>query len=170
MKMGYKLIDKLIENPTPLNLMALNKVLTIGIPFNAPHGFKIVELSSDIVRITLPNRKLNHNHISGIHACAMATVGEYCAGMALLSSFGISKYRLILSDLHASYTYQGRVDLEGRCSPHDIDKVKVQEALEKDGKYSQKLVTKISDKNGKEVAIITTTWQLKPWEFVKTKN
>ena len=85
MKMGYKLIDKLMENPTTLNLMALNKVLTIGIPFNAPHGFKIVELSSDIVRITLPNRKLNHNHIGGIHACAMATVGEYCAGMALLS-------------------------------------------------------------------------------------
>ncbi len=170
MNAGYKLIDKLIEKPSKLSLMALNKVLTLGIPFNAPHGFKIIELSEDQVRITLPNRKLNHNHIGGIHACAMATVGEYCAGMSLLSSFGISKYRLIMSEMHVSYLYQGRVDLEGRCSPHQIDKTKVQEGLENEGRYSQKLVTNISDKNGKEVAIVTTTWQLKPWEQVKTKS
>jgi acyl-coenzyme A thioesterase PaaI-like protein len=83
MKLAYKLIDKLMEKSTKLNLMALDKVLTLGIPFNAPHGFTIKEISSDQVRVSLPNRKLNHNHIGGIHACAMATVGEYCAGCCL---------------------------------------------------------------------------------------
>lgn len=169
MKFAYKIIDKLLANPSLTNLMALNKVLTLGIPFNAPHGFKIKELSEDAVLITLPNRKLNHNHLGGVHACAMATVGEYCAGMSLLKSFGISQYRLILSDLHVKYTYQGRTDLEGVCSPRQIDKDAVKKVLDADGKYLQKLETIIRDKNGKEVALVTTVWQLKAWEQVKTK-
>ncbi len=169
MKLGYKLIDKLIANPTPLNLMALDKVLKVGIPFNAPHGFKILEMNAERVRISLPNRTLNHNHIGGIHACAMATVGEFCAGLSLLSCFGISKYRLIMSEMHVTYTFQGRVNLEGICSPTQIDRESLQKALETEGKYVQTLVTKISDTNGKEVAVVTTTWQLKNWEQVKTK-
>lgn len=169
MKFAFGFIDKLIANPTKTNLMALNKVLTLGIPFNAPHGFKIRQLNEDAVVISLPNRKLNHNHLGGVHACAMATVGEFCAGMSLLSSFGISQYRLILSDLHVKYIYQGRSDLEGVCSPRQIDKEAAKLTLEAEGKHFQKLETIIRDKNGKEVAIVTTTWQLKAWEQVKTK-
>jgi acyl-coenzyme A thioesterase PaaI-like protein len=169
MKAVYKIFDKLIANPTGLNLMALDKVLRLGIPFNAPHGFKIKQLSKDAVIIALPNRKLNHNHIGGVHACAMATVGEYCAGMSLLSSFGISKYRLILSELNVKYTYQGRVDLEVICYPNQIDVEAVKEGHEKEGKYLQPLKTIIRDLNGKEVAEVMTTWQLKNWEQVKTK-
>lgn len=170
MKAAYKFIDSLIAKPTKTNLMLLNKVLTVGIPFNAPHGFKIKTLDADAVVIKLPNKKLNHNHIGGVHACAMATVGEYCAGMALLSSFGISAYRLILAELSVKYTYQGRVDLEGSCSPHQIDKEAARSALEQDGIYLQTLKTIIRDINGKEVAEVTTTWQLKKWDIVKTKS
>jgi len=168
MKFAFNLMDKLIKNPTTINLMALNKVLTVGVPFNAPHGFKIKEISEDVVIISLPNRKLNHNHLGGIHACAMATVGEFCAGMSLLKTFGVSQYRLILSDLHVKYTYQGRSDLEGSCSPRQIDQSTVKKILDADGKYLQKLETLIRDKNGKEVATVTTTWQLKAWDQVKT--
>lgn len=170
MKAMYKLIDKLLSNPTSVNVMALDKILRVGIPFNAPHGFKIKTLNRDAVIVSLPNRKLNHNHIGGVHACAMATVGEYCAGLSLLQSFGISKYRLILSDLSVKYTYQGRVELEGICSPTQIDVEKVAQGLENDGKYSQELKTIIRDLNGKEVAVVTTVWQLKNWEQVKTKH
>lgn len=170
MKLGFKLIDKLLENPSGVNLIALNKVLTLGIPFNAPHGFKIKKISNDVVIIALPNRKLNHNHIAGIHACAMATVGEFCAGLSLLTSFGISKYRLILSDLHATYSWQGRTDLEGVCSPSVIDKEAVRVALETEGTYSQPLETIIREVNtGREVARVKTIWQLKVWDKVRTK-
>lgn len=171
MKMVFKLIDKLIASPGRVSVMALDKLLTVGIPFNAPHGFRILQMDEDAVVINLPNRKLNHNHLGGIHACAMATVGEYCAGMSLLTSFGISKYRLIMSELQVKYTYQGRVNLEGVCSPHQIDKQALQTALEQDGKYTQSLTTIIREKkSGQQVAVVTTTWQLKAWEQVKTKS
>lgn len=170
MKLGYKLIDKLMSNPTKMNLVALDKVLRLGIPFNAPHGFTIRSISADQVKVSLPNRKLNHNHIGGVHACAMATVGEYCAGLSLLSSFGISKYRLIMSELSVVYTWQGRTDLEGVCSPRQIDADAVRTTLEEGGTYSQTLETIIQEvKSGKEVARVKTTWQLKPWNQVKTQ-
>lgn len=90
--------------------------------------------------------------------------------MSLLTSFGISQYRLILSELNVKYTYQGRVELEGICSPQQIDVAKVKEGLETEGKYLQELKTIIRDLQGKEVALVTTVWQLKPWEQVKTKS
>jgi acyl-coenzyme A thioesterase PaaI-like protein len=171
MKFAFKIIDKLLSNPTPTNLLLLNNTLTLGIPFNAPHGFKIKQLNADAVVISLPNKKLNHNHLGGVHACAMATVGEFCAGMSILSSFGSSKYRLILAELNVKYSYQGRTHLEGTCLPSQIDKDEVAKSLEKDGKYLQTLTTVIREqKSGKEVAQVTTTWQLKPWELVKTKS
>jgi acyl-coenzyme A thioesterase PaaI-like protein len=169
MKKLFKVLDKLIENPSRLNLGLLNNILKFGIPFNAPHGFKIKKLSDEEVIISLPNKKLNHNHLGGVHACAMATVGEYCAGMSLLRNFGISRYRLILSELNVKYTYQGRVELEGICHPTQINQDTVQQGLEMEGKYFQELKTVIREVNGQEVAVVTTLWQLKPWEQVKTK-
>jgi acyl-coenzyme A thioesterase PaaI-like protein len=169
MKKLFKVLDKLIENPSRLNLGFLNNILKFGIPFNAPHGFKIKKLSDEEVIISLPNKKLNYNHLGGVHACAMATVGEYCAGMSLLRNFGISRYRLILSELNVKYTYQGRVELEGICHPTQINQDTVQQGLEMEGKYFQELKTVIREVNGQEVAVVTTLWQLKPWEQVKTK-
>jgi hypothetical protein len=61
------------------------------------------------------------------------------------------------------------MDLEGTCSPRQIEKEEVKKALDAEGKYLQTLQTVIRDKNGKEVAIVTTTWQLKSWDQVKTK-
>ncbi|HXH75279.1 MAG TPA: DUF4442 domain-containing protein [Bacteriovoracaceae bacterium] len=170
MKLAFKLIDALLARPGRFNLMTLNKVLTFGIPFNAPHGFKIKELSAEKVVISLPNKKLNHNHLGGIHACAMATVGEFCAGMSLLTTFGISRYRLILAELHVQYTYQGRTDLEGSCLISQIDKALLTQSLDQDGKYLQELKTIIKDVNAKEVAVITTLWQIKDWKKVNTKD
>lgn len=164
------MIDKMLKDPTPGRLIILNKILRFGIPFNAPHGFKIKTMNPDAVIISLPNSRKNHNHLGGVHACAMATVGEYCAGMSLLTSFGISKYRLILSELHVKYTYQGRVNLEGICTPQQIDVELVSKELQTHGKYLQELKTVIRDLQGKEVAEVTTVWQLKNWEQVKTKS
>lgn len=170
MSAAFKLMDALLANPNDLSLIALNNVLKVGIPFNAPHGFKIQKITSHQVVVSLPNRKLNHNHLGGVHACAMATVGEFCAGLALISSFGISKYRLIMSEMNCTYTWQGRTDLEASCERSSIDLDKIQAGLDKDHVYLQLLETVIVEKGSrKEVARIKTTWQLKNWEKVKTK-
>jgi acyl-coenzyme A thioesterase PaaI-like protein len=170
MKIIFKLIDRLLAKPDSLNIAILDKVLCIGIPFNAPHGFKIKNISEEEVVISLPYKKLNHNHLRGIHACAIATVGEFCAGLSLLKIFGISKYRLILSELNVKYLYQGRVELEGYCSPLQIDVENAHKALDAEGKYLQSLKTIIRDLDGNHIAEVSTVWQLKIWDQVKTKS
>lgn len=167
---AFKLIDKLLENPNPLNIMALNKVLTVGVPFNAPHGFKIKKITNHQVVVSLPNRKLNHNHLGGVHACAMATVGEFSAGIALISSFGISKYRLIMAEMHCEFSWQGKTNLESVCVRSGIDKEAIAQGLENEGTYLQPLETIIYEADSrKEVCRVKTIWQLKKWEKVRLK-
>ncbi|HLW58154.1 MAG TPA: DUF4442 domain-containing protein [Bacteriovoracaceae bacterium] len=168
MKLAYKAIDYFLQNPSDLNLVALNKILTLGIPFNAPHGFKIKRIDDECVQIDLPHKKLNQNHLGGVHACAIATLGEFCAGLSILKHFGISQYRLIMSELNAQYTYQARKHLTGKCIQH-FDQEQVRKDLEAEGKSSQTLKTIIYDLDGQEVAVVTTTWQIKKWGLVRTK-
>ena len=60
-----------------LYLRFLNWGLYRMIPFNAPHGFEIAEITDWEVKTVLPYIRKNLNHINGIHACALATVSEF---------------------------------------------------------------------------------------------
>ena len=80
-------------------LWKLNFALKYGIPFNRPHGIKIKLLSDNKVQTYIPNWRINHNHIRGIHACGLATVAEFCSGLLLLSRVNPVKYRLIMKEL-----------------------------------------------------------------------
>ncbi|MCK5104546.1 MAG: DUF4442 domain-containing protein, partial [Cyclobacteriaceae bacterium] len=57
------------------------KILNIGlnrmVPFNKPHGFKVVEIGDYHLKTMVPYKKSNFNHIKGIHACALATLSEF---------------------------------------------------------------------------------------------
>jgi len=170
MKLAHQLIDKLISHPNRANLILLNKTFMLGIPFNAPHGFKITEIGPEKTVVCLPNRKLNHNHLGGVHACAIATAGEFSAGLTLLALFGMSRCRLIMSELNVVYTYQGRTDLLATCERSQIDAEAMESALQGEGKFVQKMQTILKDKANNQVAIVTTTWQIKVWEKVKTKS
>lgn len=170
-KMAFSVMDKLLQSSEKkTSLIALNQIFKLSIPFNAPHGFKIEEVSSAQTKISIPNRKLNHNHLSGIHACAMATLGEFCAGLWLCKTLGISHYRFILAELNVKYHYQGRTDLVGICSStaHTLETIK--STLESEGKTIIPLITEIHDKNAKHVATVTSTWQIKSWDKVQTKT
>ncbi|MCK5368211.1 MAG: DUF4442 domain-containing protein, partial [Cyclobacteriaceae bacterium] len=86
------------------------KILNIGlnrmVPFNKPHGFKVVEIGDYHLKTMVPYKKSNFNHIKGIHACALATLSEFTTGFLLLTSLDPKKYRLIMQNLSMDYHYQ----------------------------------------------------------------
>lgn len=169
-KMAFTILDKLMRtSDKKSSLIALNQVFKISIPFNAPHGFSIEEISTERIKISIPNRKLNHNHLGGIHACAMATLGEYCAGLWISKNLGLSKYRLILAELNVKYHYQGRTELIGECNASNLDLASIEATLQDEGKTIIPLITEIHDKNSMHVATVTSTWQVKSWDKVQTK-
>lgn len=167
---AFNIMDKLMTSSNKKSsLIALNQIFKVAIPFNVPHGFTIEEISSEKIKISIPNRKLNHNHLGGIHACAMATLGEFCAGLWLSKNLGLSKYRLILAELNVKYHYQGRTNLMGECNAKDLDLNSIETLLQSLGKTTIPLITEIHDKNSIHIATVTSTWQVKSWDKVQTK-
>ena len=91
-------------------MRVLNWSLSRMIPFNKPHGFKIVAIDDYSVKTIIPYRKSNFNHIRGLHACALATISEFTTGFLLVSKLDAKKYRLIMQRLEMEYHYQGKMD------------------------------------------------------------
>src|SRR5688572_1911814 len=106
------LSTKFIERAkySKFSLWLLNNGLARMIPFNRPHGFKILQIGDFDITIRLPYKRSNLNHIRGIHACALATVSEFSTGLLLISKLGFDKYRIIMQRLEMDYHYQGKMD------------------------------------------------------------
>lgn len=165
----FKAIDLLLKKPKGSRLFAFNQAQKIGIPFNAPHGFRFLSISDSVIKSYAPYKKLNQNHVKGIHACAIATVGEMAAGVLLIKNFTAYRYRFILANLEVDYHYQGRTDLIGTCIFNDEEKERTAKILEADEIPIVEMYTRITDSKDNHIADVRTFWQLKDWKQVKTK-
>lgn len=167
-----KKLAKLFEDAkkSPWGLKKLNFALKIGIPFNSPHGIKIIHLSDNKVQTFIPYKRKNLNHIKGIHACGMATVAEFCSGLLLLSRLNPAEYRLIMQEMNVKYTYQGKSDVTAtfEMPENEIDSL-LKAPLKSDGVVMYTAHIQLHDASNNLVAEAATTWQVKSWEKVKMK-
>lgn len=155
----FEKVIKLMENPTPLNLWILNKLLRRAIPFNIPHGLDIKSLHKNKVEVDLPYKHYNWNHLKGQHACAIATVGEYCAGLNLILHFNPTQYRYLLMELKITYHKQGKSRLTG-ISQYSQN-LEAQEIL------TPIMISDIYNDKQELVAQVESKWQIKKWDLLK---
>lgn len=148
----------------------LNRILHRMIPFNKPHGFWIDQISQEKISVRIPFKKINLNHIRGIHACAIATACEYASGFLLLRQIGTKDYRIIMQKLSVEYFYQAKTDV---LVDFELKKERIEkEVLQELGKSEHTFITLVAkpkNKDGILLAECTTVWQVKPWSKVKTK-
>jgi acyl-coenzyme A thioesterase PaaI-like protein len=151
-----KLIEK--AKTSPFYLWVLNWSFNRMIPFNRPHGFKIIEIGDYHVRTLLPYKRLNLNHLKGLHACALATLTEITGGFIFVTRLDPTQYRIILKKLEVDYLYQGKTDAIGEFRISD--------------EWMQKHVSevKITDAKGNQLTNGKAHWQIKDWTKVKTKQ
>lgn len=151
-------------------LRLLNMGLSRMIPFNKPHGFKVIEIKDDVLKTLLPYRKSNFNHIKGIHACALATVSEFTTGFLMVSRIDPKKYRIIMKTMEMDYHYQGKMDA---IAVFTISENWLEEKIYKPLKDTESIVViceiKIHDKKGNHLSTGKIHWQVKSWDKVKTK-
>lgn len=163
-------IPKLIEKAgsSKFQLWKLNNILWMGIPFNKPHRFKIVEIRKGYAKIDIPFRKTNKNHIKTLHACSMATCAEYTSGLVIGTFFDFKKYRLIMKEIRMEYHYQGK--MKAYCE-YEITEAKFNELLEQldsaDSIFHESVVSCI-DIEGNLLSTGYVKWQIKPWS--KTRS
>lgn len=163
-----KLLEK--AKTSRFYLWILNLVLNRIIPFNQPHGFKILEVGDNFIRTFLPYKRKNKNHIGGLHACALATLSEFTTGALLLTELNPKRYRLILKTIEVNYHYQGKMDAFAK---YNISPEKLQEQVFGPLKASESVILpceiSIHDQKGNELTTAKVHWQIKEWKKVKTK-
>ncbi len=165
-----KTLDTLLKkSDSKVGLYSLQKLFIFGIPFNKPHGIKFLKLSTTESSLFMANKRLNHNHLGGIHACAIATVGEFTAGLLLCKSFEMAKYRVIMKDIHVEFFKQARSGVTAKANVTDDLIQKMKEAIETQDKASICLKTVIYNSSEEKIAVVTTNWQLKDWSKAKMK-
>lgn len=154
---------------SPLALNLLNWALARAIPFNAPHKIRIISLSKTTIRVSLPYRRSNLNHLGGLHACGIATAAEFATGLMLLKSLGSSEYRIIMRSMKLDYHYQGREAAEVEFSlAKDLFPAEARKDLARGLPYLVPLHAQVHDKSGNHLCSATIEWQLKAWSSVST--
>ena len=165
-------ISKVVEKSkkSAFHRKLLNYGLNRMVPFNKPHGFKITEFGDYHLKVLVPYKKANFNHIKGIHACALATLSEFTTGFLLLSRLDPKKYRLIMQRIQMDYFYQAKMDAHGAFFiSEEWLKELVFEPLKTQDKVTVDCEVKTIDKEGNHICTGNVTWQIKSWQHVKTK-
>lgn len=148
----------------------LDRVLHWMIPFNAPHGLKVVPLPEGGIRVDIPYRRVNRNHIRGIHACCLATAAEYCSGLALMEQLDAKKYRLIMKELRMQYHYQAKAAAHAHYAPgSEVLEAEVVRPLAGQEAVLYTAEVPLHDVHGNHLATGHITWQVKAWASVRTK-
>lgn len=151
-------------------MMLLNMGLWKKIPFNKPHGFRITKILEHGFEITMPYKRNNLNHIKGLHACGLATLSEYVAGLTLLRKIGAKDYRLIMESLQMKYFYQAKMEVSVQF---ELDDAWVEEHVKKPLQAQDAVMVDLSvnvyDTQKNHICTGITRWQVKRWDKVRTK-
>jgi acyl-coenzyme A thioesterase PaaI-like protein len=152
------------------HLWLLNQALFYKIPFNKPHGFKIYKIEDNRMTVSIPYKRKNFNHIKGIHACALATAGEFVSGLSVLRFINPAEYRMILQSIHVNYLYQAKMDAYASIELRkDFVEQNIIKPLQSQDSVAVELVSEIFDSQNNKLCDCTTVWQVKPWSKIKTK-
>jgi acyl-coenzyme A thioesterase PaaI-like protein len=153
------------------SLWLLNNGLARMIPFNKPHGFKITEIGDYHIKLLLPYKRRNLNHIKGLHACALATLSEFATGLLLISKLGFTTYRIIMHRLEMDYHYQGKMNATTHfaISERWLND-QIYEPLKTGESANVICEIKIFDEQNNHLTTGKVHWQIKEWKRVKTKT
>ena len=140
------------------------------IPFNKPHKLEVVKLEPENTVVKIPYRRNNFNHLKGLHACVLITGAEYCSGLSLLQHLSPDKYRIIMIDLFVKYHYQAKMESTAQFGISKADLfAQLGAEFEKTGIGDITCQIPVYDQQNNLICEVTTNWQIKDWQKVKTK-
>ncbi|MCW9012885.1 MAG: DUF4442 domain-containing protein [Gammaproteobacteria bacterium] len=140
--------------PLPGGIWIFNQFLRWYNPYTGSIRASVKELSPGYALIELADRRRVRNHLNSIHALALANLGEFTSGLALLG--GLSAHtRGIPTKITTEYfkKARGRLVAESRS---DLSQVSENTDFE--------VFTDIRDQEGDVVARTVVNWRLGPIE------
>lgn len=145
------------------NPRALDRLMRFALPFNRPHRIAIGCVDADRVQVRLPSRRSNHNHLGGMHACAIATALEFSSGASVLLEVGMRDYRIIMSRIEVDYLAKPQGDCTASAERNTPEVLELSGVLEKEGVARLVVGAALHDARGEHCAQATVHWHLKAW-------
>lgn len=139
-------------------------------PFNGHLGSRLDQWTDERCVIYLKRHRGICNHVKSIHAGALFTLGETCAGLVVIRNFPFARYRPLMSDVKVNYAKQARGDVTGDCVIPAEAIARMHEELRNEIVPFIDAVTTIRNSENEVVATVTTTWQVKRWDLVRKKT
>ncbi|MBS1634630.1 MAG: YiiD C-terminal domain-containing protein [Bacteroidetes bacterium] len=151
-------------------MWVLNMALLRTVPFNKPHRLKVLSITDTAVTIGARRIRANQNHIKGIHACLLATLCEYASGLSLLLHLSPAEYRIILKNIHMTYHYQAKKDVQVtfELKQEDMKKWFVEPLKTEDAVFHE-FTVEVYDADRNHICTGLINWQVKAWKNVKSK-
>jgi acyl-coenzyme A thioesterase PaaI-like protein len=170
MRFDFGLLAEKLEKASPKLAKTVSiKILNLVSPFNGHLKASVKDWTNLKASLKVKNHRSVKNHLGGIHAGALFTLGETCAGFVILKNFSFGEYRPIMSEINVVFTKQARDIVTGTCVVTKSNLARARGTL-KEGKAAYlPMVTTIVDGKGETVAEVKTRWQIKSWKQVRVK-
>jgi acyl-coenzyme A thioesterase PaaI-like protein len=160
-----------LENASPAiaNRVSM-KLLGFVSPFNSHLKLKLGEWKKTKVKIFLGCHRGVKNHVGSIHAGALFTLGETCAGLLIIKNFSFKNHRPLMSEVEVKYDKQARGTVHGISEISEKALDEAREVLKKDEVPFIPMKTLIYNDKNELIATVKTMWQVKPWTKVRGKK
>jgi uncharacterized protein (TIGR00369 family) len=139
---------------SPLGKKAFSKMVGFVIPYTGTINPKVLHFEEGFIKVEIQDRHKIRNHLNSIHAIALANLGEFTTGLALVACMP-PKTQMILTNLNVEYHKKARGTLtsEARFSL-------TKEALSI-ANSTQKIQAVIRDESLETVCTVEATWKLR---------
>lgn len=123
------------------------------VPYSGTIGAKVMTLKPGYAQLQLRDRRRVRNHLNSVHALALANLGEFTSGLAMLGTLS-AKTRGIPTKISIEFYKKARGCLmaESFCTPPNN--------ITEDADFE--VFTDIRDSEGDVVARTTVNWRLGP--------
>lgn len=166
----FQYIAKLERKSPKLAHAAVMGFLSWLSPFNAHLKARMVEWTDRRSVINLRRIRRVRNHVGSIHAGALFTLGETCAGLVIVRNFPFEKYRPLMSDVKVTYSRQARGDVIGEAEIASEEIRRMLSVIASGEVPFTEVTTTIRNGEGDIVATVVTSWQVKQWDLVRNSS
>lgn len=150
-------VARIHQLPKAWHGFLLTKLFNSMVKYAGTSGLKLLEVSEQVVRASIENKKRVQNHIGGVHAVAATLAAESASGIVVGMNVPDTHLPLLKSmTMNFNRRMQGNIYVTARLEKTQIDMIKAQEK----GSFMVSVV--ITDDSSEEPISCQMNWAWTP--------